>query len=99
MGFPLLWPQDGYKFMVVDAPGSSTEPFLFVSINVTDLAKARLFETRSAIYAVAPASECAEESVDMLITNAVQGFLHERPRRDGGDGRAGGAGHAEQVRA
>lgn len=33
--------QDGYKFLIVDAPGSSTEPFLFVSIHVADLAKAR----------------------------------------------------------
>lgn len=34
-------PQDGYRFLLVDAPGTSTEPFLFVSINVTDLVKAR----------------------------------------------------------
>ena len=37
---------DGYKFMLVDtAEGLETEPFLFVSIHVLDLARAVRFHT------------------------------------------------------
>lgn len=43
-GFPCLATPDGYKYMLVDTDeGDANEPFLFVSLNVSDLAAAKKF--------------------------------------------------------
>jgi hypothetical protein len=44
VGFPCVATPDGYKFMLVDTDeGDAAEPFLFVSLNVSDLEAAKTF--------------------------------------------------------